>query len=716
MKNKLKAFALVIILMLSISLTSCSYDSTRPQRCVHEFVNDYCIHCGMRNSLYALAPFAPMNDTTITIVQNIVPEVFTREGVYGKIILPSQIGGKTVVKIDFWGFINNDRITEVVLPDTINTIGRAAFKGCDMLHSVTIGAGINVIEKNAFADCPSLSDVYVKDIGTWLNITFCNEYCSYLNETATLHFLDENGEEITNLTIPEGTSVIPEYAFRNARNIVSVTIPSGVTEIKKEAFAGCDSLTSVTLGENVTSIADEAFADCNGLFVVDNKSGLEITAGSDAHGGIAKSAKLIIDERDGIGVDVGYDYILENDFLFRYADGVYQLTAYVGNEENVVLPKSVKGSSYEICSPAGIKRVTLPDTFTKINDEAFSGCEDLISVSLSNSVKYVGVGAFRNCKNLTSVNLGSGINDIGSYAFYGCENLVDVNVGSRMNSIGSYAFSGCESLEAIDLDNGVNVIGDFAFFGCKSLSAVNINSIFESIGNYAFAYSKVSNLSFSPNLTRIGDGAFLDCDSITLAEIPMATNALGYRIFSYCDNLTTLSVHKNNEKYYAEGNCIVEKSTKTLILGTSYSVIPKGVVIIGKNAFFGCNKLNNVILPESVDVIESSAFEGCASLSEIVISDGVSRVGDWAFANCTGLKKVTVSIFTKNIGEFAFFGCSKLRELDLRGNYSWRATSTDEIITLTKDDLSDPANAAKCITSTYSSYTWTNTANITSLD
>lgn len=716
MKNKLKAFALIIIMMLSISLTSCSYDSTRPQTCVHEFVNNSCIHCRMENSLYALAPFKSTSDPgAIVISSNIVPNVYTRDGLYGKIIIPSTLAGKTVIALDYWSFINNDRITEVVLPDTINTIGRAAFKDCDMLHSVTIGAGIRIIEKNAFADCPALSDVYVKDISAWLNITFCNEYCSYLNESSTLHFLDENGTEITDLTIPEGISIIPEYAFRNAKNIVSVTIPRGVDRIEKDAFAGCDSLTSVTLGENVTDIADDAFAGCNGLYVVDNKSSLVITAGSEAYGGIARCAKLIIDDRDDVSVNIGYAYTLENDFLFRQADGVYQLIAYVGNEENIVFPKSVNGSSYEICSPLGVKRVTIPDTLTKINDDAFAGCESLISVSLSAGVEYIGAGAFRDCKNLASVNLGSGIKDIGSYAFYGCDSLVEVSADSKMNSIGSYAFYGCESLEAFRLGKGVDVIEDFAFFGCKNLSVVNINSIYKSIGNYAFAYSKIADLSFSPDLSQIGDGAFFECDNIVSAEIPATVEKIGYGIFSFCDNMTSLYVHKNNEKYYSEGNCIVEKSTKTLVLGTSSSVIPNGVLTIGKNAFLGCNKLNNVTIPDSVTTIESSAFEGCASLSEIVIGDNVKRVGDWAFANCTGLKKVTVSIFTKEIGEFAFSGCTKLCELDLRGNYSWKVTRSDGIIILSSDELSDPAKAAKYITSTYSSYTWTNTLIITSL-
>jgi hypothetical protein len=71
-----------------------------------------------------------------------------------------------------------------------------------------------------------------------------------------------------NVIIPEGITVIGDYAFNDCENITSVTIPEGVTVIEENAFRDRNNITSVTIPEGVTSIGDSAFYRCNNLRTV----------------------------------------------------------------------------------------------------------------------------------------------------------------------------------------------------------------------------------------------------------------------------------------------------------------------------------------------------------------------------------------------------------------------------------------------------------------
>ena len=69
----------------------------------------------------------------------------------------------------------------------------------------------------------------------------------------------------TEITIPEGTTKIGDYAFYSCNALTSLTIPEGVTSIGDHAFSNCNALTSLTIPEGVTSIGPNAFYACRAL-------------------------------------------------------------------------------------------------------------------------------------------------------------------------------------------------------------------------------------------------------------------------------------------------------------------------------------------------------------------------------------------------------------------------------------------------------------------
>ena len=81
--------------------------------------------------------------------------------------IPETLYGLRVTAISGYAFYDYTYLTEIKLPDTIETIGVMAFGGCISLTTVTIGAGTKVISKYAFANCPSLTQLHFLAYGDW---------------------------------------------------------------------------------------------------------------------------------------------------------------------------------------------------------------------------------------------------------------------------------------------------------------------------------------------------------------------------------------------------------------------------------------------------------------------------------------------------------------------------------------------------------------------
>lgn len=120
------------------------------------------------------------------------------------------------------GAMGSYRATSVTLPASLNTIGVAAFSGCDSLKGISIPEGVTSIPEDAFNMCESLS--YVK--------------------------------------LPSTLLSIGEYAFFKCSSLERISIPEGITNIPMCAFFGCDSLSSVKLPSTLLSIGLCAFEGC----------------------------------------------------------------------------------------------------------------------------------------------------------------------------------------------------------------------------------------------------------------------------------------------------------------------------------------------------------------------------------------------------------------------------------------------------------------------
>ncbi|MGN0813079.1 MAG: leucine-rich repeat domain-containing protein, partial [Candidatus Coproplasma sp.] len=363
-------------------------------------------------------------------------------------------------------YLDNQLITELVIPDSVESISKYSFYGCTGLTSVTVGKGVTSIDWNAFYGCTGLKGVYISDMKAWCKISFED---SYSNPLYYAHNLYLDNQLITELVIPDSVESIGKYSFYGCTGLTSVTIgnsvtridtysfgecsgltnitiPNSVISIGSYAFSGCSGLVSVTIGKSVTIIGSYAFYACYKLIEVKNLSSITITAGSSVRGDVGYYAKRVYSEGESY-------FSTDKDGYLIYDDGTDKiLVGYIGTETNLMLPNGITQIyqyAFNYCS--GLTSITIPNGVTSIGDDAFSYCSSLTSVTIPDSVESIGNNAFMYCSSLTSVTIPDSVESIGSYAFFYCSSLTSVTIGSGVTSIGSYAFFYCSSLTSVTI-------------------------------------------------------------------------------------------------------------------------------------------------------------------------------------------------------------------------------------------------------------------------
>lgn len=158
---------------------------------------------------------------------------FVVDGIYYKITSSSELTVGVTYRGNSYDSYSDEYSDSVVIPEkvtynskeySVTSINYEAFKGCS-LTSVTIGKSLTSIGQDAFMNCSSLTAVNITDLSAWCKITF-NNYNS--NPTNYAHHLYLNGEEITNLVIPDDVTSIGNRAFNGCSGITSMTIPNSV--------------------------------------------------------------------------------------------------------------------------------------------------------------------------------------------------------------------------------------------------------------------------------------------------------------------------------------------------------------------------------------------------------------------------------------------------------------------------------------------------------
>ena len=580
----------------------------------------------------------------------------------------------------------------------VSEIADYAFSGCTGLTSITFPEwGMYRIGSYAFDGCISLTSVVIQSVSEIYPCAFnaCSNLTSITFSYSPGMVMPEvfsGCNKLTSIIIKESGT----YDSRNGCNAIiesstntlivgcaGTNIPEGVTSIGYLAFYGCSNLTSIIIPEGVTSIMSYAFQDCKNLTSITvPKSVTEV--GQNAFQGTA----WLGNQPDGV--------IYVGKALYKYKGAMPENTSIVVKEGTV----SITENAFYYCN--NLISVTIPQSVTSIGYYSFGGCSDLERVILNCPT----VGCWFDDLNISEIILGDSVRRIEYEAFRSCSNLKSVTIPNGVTEIGDYAFAHCFNLAIINIPESIVFVGQCAFSQTAWLENLPDGEIYVGKVLYGYKGTMPENTSIvvKEGTVSITEYGLHDFDNLTSITIPESLVSIGKYAFSGCNGLKHITLNCPNIKSW-EWECWgneVHDGVEEIVLGDNVTsigyeglagfrniksiVIPTRVTSIGARAFANCNSLTSINIsdnvnsigysafgscssltsidiPKSVTAIASSIFYGCTSLTSVSIPDEVTVIGDGAFGNCSSLINITIPDGVTSIRENTFRGCSSLTEI-----------------------------------------------------
>lgn len=352
------------------------------------------------------------------------------------------------------------------------------------------------------------------------------------------------------------------------------------------------------------------------------------------------------------------------DLLYSRRNDGYAVTSEMNTATNIIIPEYYKGLPVII-----------------IDHNAFKGFPFLISITIPDTVNYIGVSAFENCINLVTINISKNIETIYDLAFEQCTSLVSINVGNDnqyFKSIDGVLFDKSASnlikcpegkTKNYKIPSSVNDINDYAFANCINLTSITISNDVLSIGNYAF-YSciNITTITITKNITTILKNTFLNCNKLNAINVDQNNqyyksidgilfDKSGHQLikypenksgsinissevfsidtfaFTYCKNLISINVDQNNQYFISIDGVLFDIEVTSLIrcpeAKSGDYIIPNTVSNINHEAFYRCINLISITIHSNVRYIANGTFAYCSPELIIYLEGFSSYPSTW---------------------------------------------------------------------------------------
>ena len=530
------------------------------------------------------------------------PNIFVR-----KVVLPetvTYIADGAFYDSDDWAAKTHFELQEIVLPQSLKTIGKNAFYHNYYLQKIDIPAGVTEIGRGAFAKCQNLSDITIRGENTFLHGGAFGEKTGYsvgpfAGKLSELHqqwlyddsasdffiwqgqLLDYRGtsktpvipdtvtvigasafwrSDITGVTIPSSVKLIGASAFYECTSLTSVDIPGSVERIDDGAFSGCTGMTSITLHEGLKVIGDGGLRDCEGLtslVLPEGLTTLEDTALYDCENieSFTFPKSLTDMEDSSIYTSKWYEGLADGTEL--YCGSVFLGCKGKKYPSKLTVRPGTKMVRIEKDDMDGVNELILPDGLESLS--ITEGCGSITKLTVPESVNYINL---RKLAHLTDLKL------------------------PTTAVLEESCFSGCYQIKNLTIPKGNTTLKGLSVG--RTAHVVLPDDVLEVRG-------PISNGDPYSN----GDGN--SClKSIDLKNVRILTGG-------------------------ALSDCVALESV----------TLPDSLIALGDGVFSGCARLRSVKGGRNVRQIGDGCFSGCAVLTDFgELEKNVTHVGPWAFQNC----------------------------------------------------------------------------------
>lgn len=455
-------------------------------------------------------------DLTASVMQDNSYKSFS-----GKITIPSTVKYNdfeyVVTAISDKAFKNCDKITDVVLPNTVTSLGESSFASMTKLTNITFPSSLKTIGRQCFYECKSLESLSLpaslKNLGESAFIR-----CVALESVSLPAGLDTIGDycfghclALKNIIFPESLKKIGEGAFYNCSKINDVILPASLEYIGKQAFCNCR-LSNVTAQTEIPIPVDEdAFLNaCNTSGPYEKGVTLHVPAGcKDAY------AEATGWKRFYTILPIGYEEKI------KYGDLYYQLnedfTAYVTFEKE-----------------------NSTDNYKDLSGEIT--VEKYISYQGMNfQVTAIGKEAFKYATGITKVNLPKIMDEIKQYAFYQCTNLAEINIPATLSKLNSTAFRDTKLFnDNIDGDGAVYYDGCLLALTQKLPADYTVKDGTRLIATGVFHVQTITSLTLPESVQVLCEEALSDMFSLKSVTLPSSLQMIGDYFLLNCPKLTSI--------------------------------------------------------------------------------------------------------------------------------------------------------------------------------
>jgi hypothetical protein len=633
----------------------------------------------------------------------------------------------------FAGCLSLDNLS---IPNSVTRIGSSAFRNCSSLTNISIGNNVIEIGREAFYNCTLLqfteymNALYLGNndnpyIVLYKAINTNIENCTINNNCHCI--LDYAFRDCTKLkgvfSIPNGVRFIGEYALLNCNKLTSLNIPNGITSLNTRVFSGCRGLVGtfiipdnvidindgafeycsninrIIIGNGVKSIGSRSFYDCYGLNTIIVGNSLKSIA-NDAFSPVPKRvynlSSLALKEGD-LNSNYSYNYkvyIFNNcqmngEFIEQIVNEERFVCDYIGDEINLTLPNATGVSEDAFYNCPNMISVVIPESMSKIGNNAFSECTKLSKVTIENSNAELSVGYKSNASNAAyfyGLFVDSPIKELyigrdliysthgyhSSYPGNGApfernSKLKYITTAGGITSIDDYCFNGCNNIQSLTIGSGITEISASSFSGnpIKTFWLTNTPPT-----NYKKAQGYV-NYAANDNLSELNNvevysnlSSMFEVDGIRYVLVNPAQRT--------CDALDVFSVHSDSilsidaQVTYRNINLSVKQIGQYIAYNRKDIKelnIDEGIVAIKSKAFSDCSSLQNVQLGNDITTLGDSAFAGAITLQTVDLGETLTTIGNAAFEGCQVLQNLAIPNAVTSIGAYAFSRCSSINSI-----------------------------------------------------